>query len=101
MSLLHIVNQSPFERSAFDTCLRLSKAGAGLLLIEDGVYAAQAEGRAADKLHGALEKMTVYALAPDVAARGLGGKLHSDVTLVDYDGFVVLTTEYDRVQSWL
>ena len=33
MTTLHIINKSPFERNSLDTCLRLAKKGAAILLI--------------------------------------------------------------------
>ncbi len=101
MSVLHIVNKSPFERNSFASCLRMAKDGAALLLIEDGIYAAQNAGDNAADLEGALSRLKVYALGPDVTARGLNDKIDSNITLVDYDGFVQLVTEHDKVQSWL
>lgn len=101
MSILHIVNKSPYERNSFDSCLRMAKKGAGLLFIEDGIYAAQNSGNANANLKVAAGSLTVYALQPDVTARGMDNKIDAAVTLIDYDGFVKLTTEYDNVQSWL
>ena len=101
MSILHIVNKSPYERNSFDSCLRMAKKGAGLLLIEDGIYAAQNSGNANENLKTAVASLAVYALQPDVTARGMDNKIDAAVTLIDYDGFVKLTTEYDNVQSWL
>ena len=101
MAVLHIVNKSPYERNAFTSCLRLAGAGAGILLIEDGVYAAQGSGVHADQLEAALDKHAVYALQADVDARGMNDRLNPQVKLVDYDGFVNLTAEFDKVQSWL
>ena len=37
--MLHIVNKSPLERNALESCLRVAQGGA-LLLTEDAVYAA-------------------------------------------------------------
>ena len=102
MSVLHIVNKSPFERNSLDTCLRLAVAGSAILLIEDGVYAARKPSSAADKLQQALENHPLYALQADLQARGLAvDSLIDGIQLVDYDGFVKLTTEYDKTQSWL
>lgn len=101
MAVLHIVNKSPYERNAFDSCLRLAGPESGVLLIEDGIYAAQNSGSHAEKLEAALEKHRIYALQADVEARGMGDRLNPGVKLVDYDGFVSLTTEFDKVQSWL
>ena len=101
MSILHIVNKSPYERNSFDSCLRLARKGSAVLLIEDGVYAAQSSGDVASRLNTALADFDIYALQPDVVARGINEKINNAVTLIDYDGFVNLTTEYDKVQSWL
>jgi tRNA 2-thiouridine synthesizing protein B len=50
----------------------------------------------------ALGKHPVYALEADLQARGVNTDSMIDgISLVDYDGFVKLTTEYDKVQSWL
>lgn len=101
MSILHLVNKSPYERNAFASCLRLAKPGSALLLIEDGIYAAQQSGAVAEDLATACAEHSVYALQADVEARGMRDKLNPAVSLIDYDGFVKLTTEYSKVQSWL
>ena len=102
MSILHIVNKSPYDRNALDSCLRLALPGSAVLLIEDGVYAARKPSSAADKLQQALESHLLYALQADLEARGIAAEsLIDGIQLVDYDGFVKLTTEYDKTQSWL
>jgi tRNA 2-thiouridine synthesizing protein B len=69
-----------------------------VLLIEDGVYAAIAAGKAAASLQG----LTVAALGPDLKARGIGDdKLIDGIKIVDYAGFVDLVVTTDRIQSWL
>ena len=102
MSVLHIVNKSPYDRNSLDSCLRLALPGSAILLIEDGVYAARMPSSAADKLQQALGKHALYALQADLQARGVGAEsLIDGIHLVDYDCFVKLTTEYDKTQSWL
>ena len=50
----------------------------------------------------AMQKLPVYALQPDLQARGIAPDTVIDgIELVDYDGFVKLTTEYEKTQSWL
>ena len=99
--MLHIVNKSPFEKTSLDTCLRLARPGSALILIEDAVYAA-AKGNAAEaKLRQAAKTLKLYALAPDLEARGIGDKAIDGVALVDYAGFVDLVAEHPAVQSWL
>ena len=45
--------------------------------------------------------MTIYALEPDLAARGMLTRAIDGVRLVDYGGFVDLVVEHNAVQSWL
>ncbi|QFY89771.1 sulfurtransferase complex subunit TusB [Magnetovirga frankeli] len=98
MSILHLVNKSPYERNSLSTCAGYVKDGDAVLLIEDGVYAAIAGGKAADELKG----LEVSVLGPDLAARGISeDKLVGGVTVVDYAGFVDLSVAKDKVQSWL
>jgi len=100
--MLHLVNKSPFERNAFDSCLRLAKFGSAILLLEDGVYAALANGAHAEKISSRSADFTFYILGPDVAARGLSDTpLIEGVAVVDYEGFVDLVADHDATQSWL
>ena len=99
--MLHIVNKSPLQTTTLDTCLRMAQAGQGLLLIEDGIYAATKGGALEARMQEACAKLKVYALQPDTDARGVTGKLMDGVTLVDYAGFVELTLEYTTSHSWL
>lgn len=98
--MLHILNKSPLETNTLDTVLRLAPAGA-LLLIEDAVYAATKGSAVEPKLRQAMGRMKVYALAPDLAARGMAERLIDGVATVDYDGFVDLVVEHPNSQSWL
>ena len=99
--MLHIVNKSPFQTSSLDTCLALAQPGHALLLIEDGIYAATTGSAMEAKVRAACATLKVYALQPDMDARGVTGKLIDGVTLVDYSGFVDLTVEHTTSNSWL
>ena len=99
--MLHIVNKSHAQTSSLQSCLRLAKAGSALLLIEDAVYAATQAGAAGSGLDGATTPLKVYALQPDVEARGMAGKVIDGVAAVDYAGFVGLVAEHPNNQSWL
>lgn len=99
--MLHIVNKSPTQTNALQSCLRLAKPGHAVLLTEDAVYAATAAGVESAGLADALMQFKVYALQPDVDARGMAGKLVEGVTSVDYAGFVDLVAEHPNNQSWL
>jgi len=102
MTTLHTVNKSPFERNSLTSCLRFATEGCALLLIEDGVVGAMQGTRLAPRLAEAMGKITIYVLGPDIQARGLReNQVIEGIRIVDYDGFVDLTTEHDRVQAWL
>lgn len=102
MSTLHTVNKSPFERNSLASCLGHCTAGDAVLLIEDGVVGARRGGSAAAALAKALAACKVYALAGDLAARGLRkDDLVEGVEPVDYAGFVDLAANHARTLSWL
>ena len=99
--MLHIVNKSPFEKTSLDSCLRLARPGSALLLIEDAVYAAARGNTAEQKIRQAVQTLKVYALAPDLEARGMKDAAIDGIELVDYGGFVDLVAGHRAVQSWL
>lgn len=103
MSTLHTVNKSAFERNSLESCLSVCKTDASVLLFEDAVVSALQSTTVSDQIKQAAEKgIKIYALSEDLKARGLSEKPVMDqVTLVNYSGFVKLTTENDRVQNWL
>lgn len=99
--MLHTVNKSPFEHKALEACLKFARQGSAVLLIEDGVYAAARDTAVAKQVQEALKRVQVYALKPDVEARGMQNRVMDGVRLVDYGGFVDLVVEHNAVQSWL
>ncbi len=102
MAILHTVNKSPFERNALGSCLRLAKKGSSVLLFEDGVIGAMQNTKYSGKVAQAMEHLSFYVLGPDIKARGLGDdRVINGINIIDYDGFVDLTTEHNAVQSWL
>ena len=102
MNLLNIVNKSPFERSVFESCLRLAQPGAAIILIEDGVYAALENTTKSKMIKNCQTDLKFYVLHPDLDMRGiLALNIIKGVKMVDYSGFVNLVEEYDGVHSWL
>ena len=100
--MLHIVNKSPSERNTLDACLRMAKKGSTILLIEDGVYAATKGSPAEGTLKAAMATdIRVYALWPDLEARGMQDTVVDGIKQVDYPGFVDLVADNKNVQSWL
>ncbi|MGE5168896.1 MAG: sulfurtransferase complex subunit TusB [Rudaea sp.] len=99
--MLHIVNKSPFENTALESCLRMARPGSAVLLIEDAVYAATRGNSLEHQVSQATDALELYALVPDLEARGMKGAALDGVRLVDYGGFVDLVAAHDSVQSWL
>jgi tRNA 2-thiouridine synthesizing protein B len=99
--MLHTINKSPFEKNSFETSLRFIKDGSAILFIEDGVYAALQGTKISPAVEAAMKNNSVYALGPDLAARGVQDKVLEGVKVVDYSGFVDLVAENSAVQSWL
>jgi tRNA 2-thiouridine synthesizing protein B len=97
--MLHTINKSPFENNTFETCIRFLQPGDPILFIEDGVYAAQAGNRFASQLEAIMKNNPVYALKPDLDARGIS-TVTEGIGTVDYEGFVGLVEEH-QVSSWL
>ncbi len=98
--MLNIVNKSPLDRTALQACIDAATGGA-ILLIEDGVYAATRGNSFEAKLKAAQGTFKLFALGPDIEARGFGDRVMDGVTVVDYAGFVDLVAEHKNCQSWL
>lgn len=92
MSTLHVVSHSPFSDSRLDSCLRICGVEDAILLCGDGAY-----GLHAPALH--TKGVKVFVLAEDMQARNL--PLPDWADSVDYPGFVQLSLDYDKVNSWL
>lgn len=104
MAMLHIVNKSPFERNALMSCLGHALAGDAVLLIEDAVIGVVTGSRIAPELQIAMndKSVSIYALGPDLAARGVKAeRVLEGIQVVDYAGFVDLTVANEKIQSWL
>ena len=101
-TMLHLVNKSPFDRNALQSCLRLAEDGSSVLLLEDGVYAAMSKASYADAIAGRMAELKFYVLGPDVSARGLDDMpLIEGIEVIDYEGFVDLVVGNETSQSWL
>lgn len=96
--ILHIINQSPLQASAFNDCLRIYRQGDSILLIEDGVYAAVDCSASGQSIQAS--NAIIYALKADVLARGLQNKLIAQAQLASDDLFVELVAKHQLIQSW-
>ena len=97
--MLHTINQSPFGSDSLNTVLRFVQPGDPILFLQDGVYAVQSGNRFAERLPGIQQSNPVYALEPDLMARGIENP-EKGVKLIDYSGFVDLVEEHP-VSNWL
>tara|TARA_B100000945_G_C20281952_1_gene549061 strand:- start:277 stop:570 length:294 start_codon:yes stop_codon:yes gene_type:complete len=97
--MLHTINKSPFGNNNFETSARFFQHGDPILFIEDGVYAVQANNKFSVALLAILKNNPVYALGPDLSARGISD-ITTGVELINYEGFVELVEQH-TVNSWL
>lgn len=105
--ILHTVNKSPFASQCLVDCLRCVTSGDVVLLIEDGVYGSTCLRPATltplqkSITDLAATEVRFCILSPDFEARGLDHKsLLTGLEIVDYDGFVDLAAQADKVISW-
>ena len=92
MSTLHVVSHSPFTDSRLTSCLRVCGTQDAILLCGDGTY-----GLHDPALHA--KGVKVFVLAEDRQARNL--TLPDWAASVDYPGFVQLSIDFDKVNTWL
>ncbi len=87
---LHILNKTP-DHPRFSECMGTLGPDDALALTENGVLGVSASAN--------LKQFRVYALEPDLEARGLADqKLHAKT--IDYADLVNLTLQAERVISW-
>ncbi|MCY1287228.1 Protein TusB [compost metagenome] len=99
MATLHMLSHSPFSDSRLSSCLHLLRAGDGLLLAGDAVYAVQPGTTLLQALQLMPDSIALFALAEDLQARALPAPAR--LQALDYPAFVELCTRYDKVNSWL
>lgn len=100
MSTLFTVNKSWSNRTALFEQLAFASEGDAILLIEDSVLALQSPITLASFIAKCEAfKINVFALANDVALRGVHSQYDS-ITLVDYAGFVDLVSKHDKQVAW-
>lgn len=88
---LHILNKGP-EHPRAAHCRIALQPGDALLLTENAVLALSTPG-------SAELKTPVYALEPDVLARGLSDSAGT-TTLIDFPAMVEMTSRAQKVISW-
>jgi tRNA 2-thiouridine synthesizing protein B len=99
MSTLHVLSHSPFADSRLNSCLRVLGHEDAILLCGDATYALTPSTAARQSLDDKAESLRLFVLDEDAQARNLA--LPDWVTRVDYPGFVELSVQYDKVNTWL
>jgi len=94
MSTLFILSHAPHANPRQGGTIGLARQGDGVLLIEDGAYAATSTAHPLQPaLLAARERgVELYALQPDLEARGIT----TDLPTVDYTGFVDMIERFER-----
>ncbi|MEE2765945.1 MAG: sulfurtransferase complex subunit TusB [Pseudomonadota bacterium] len=99
--MLHLVNFPLSEAEAAKRILGRMAPKDVLLFIENGVCALESGAPGAREIDSLAEVVEIYALLPDLKARGIGAaSLLQCVQTIDYPGFVTLAVENGPVQSW-
>ena len=96
MSILHIVNKSPYDNNGLADCLKHCGAGDEIILIEDAVVASLANSAFAEQ----LSEKSIYVLTPDLEARALIDRMDPEHTQVSDKEFVELTLKHQSTVSW-
>ena len=95
MSCLHTISRSP-SQGLLQTCASVLQAGDAVLFIEDGVYHCLQY----DPWPALHSQVKIFGLSEDIQARGLLSGCSSAIEIVNYDRFVALCCEHNKVVSW-
>ncbi|MCI0654858.1 MAG: sulfurtransferase complex subunit TusB [Methylococcaceae bacterium] len=99
--MLHLVNYSFSGLGEAERCLARMDKGDVLLFIANGVFSVVRASASAGAIEAKLDRIRVFALMPDLAARGIPvDALLPGLRTVDYSGFVGLAIEHGPVHSW-
>ncbi|MEQ0583930.1 sulfurtransferase complex subunit TusB [Pantoea dispersa] len=95
--MLYTLLHSPWQCD-FDSLLLLLQEGDDVLLLQDGVTAALAGSQMLQQL--LASPATLWVLEEDVMARGLTAQISTNVSRLNYTGFVTLTTKHPQQVAW-
>jgi tRNA 2-thiouridine synthesizing protein B len=94
--MLHLI----FQRVVENLLERIAEEDA-LLFLENSVFNLLKAGKHSATLSALAKHQALYVLTSDLQTRGIAvDSLISEVNIIDYQGFVRLTSEYARVCSW-
>ncbi|WP_194439709.1 sulfurtransferase complex subunit TusB [Vibrio fluminensis] len=90
--MLHIVK----SLTALNELVSLYQAGDQLLLVEDAVYASNAQ----HPMFPILKSLETFVLSADAQARGIQNRVSPSCTQVDFTQFVELTAKHSKSLTW-
>ncbi|WP_159566972.1 sulfurtransferase complex subunit TusB [Budvicia diplopodorum] len=95
--MLHTVSHSLYQID-IDALLQSIGSNDGILLLQDGVTSVVSGNRLLSSLLNM--GVPVYALSEDILARGLQHRVDGHIKLINYTGFVELTTHHRQQMFW-
>lgn len=95
--MLYTISRSPWQRDIRPLC-QLAKVGDAVVLMQDGVLAGLKDSAPAHIL--STLPVEIYALTPDLQARGLPDRLAEGIQPIDYDTLVTLTEAHKQQLAW-
>ncbi len=99
--MLHIINKSFPSHDALFSCLKHILPNNIIVLYEDGVLNS-IEGSPGSKLLAEIININpIYALSPDLSARGVSDRVISGILVIDYEDFVELVIQNKQIQPWI
>ncbi|MFC1503047.1 sulfurtransferase complex subunit TusB [Pseudomonadota bacterium] len=96
--MLHTITTSPFHTQSLQSCLRYISQDDEILLLQDAVIAGLRENFWCEAIKNSGVK--IYLLKEDLLARGIVEKVDDSFDVVDYKGFVSLSTEHETQMNW-
>ncbi|HIF9100117.1 TPA: sulfurtransferase complex subunit TusB [Photobacterium damselae] len=96
--MLHTVTSSPFSSQSLLDCLNFSHCGDEIILYQDAVIAAVDENIWLDQIKNSQAK--IYFLNEDIIARGLINKISNLINVIDYQGFVDISSRHESQLHW-
>jgi tRNA 2-thiouridine synthesizing protein B len=95
---LHVINKTTAH--LWRDCITALAANDALLLLEDGVFAAIAGHENQLLLQQPPLQLKLYALAEDLAARGITASTSPIFSSISYREFVALSLAHAKVINW-
>ena len=98
--MLHTVNQSPYQTTDLNSCVRIAQKGDDILFYQDAVIALQTDSEILSNIEELINKgLNIYVLIEDCEIRGVD-QLYDQAIKIDYAGFVKLVEKHETMYAW-